>query len=79
MVVGVAVGVLAGVGGSLLVSVPIRPDLVIALVLAGPSIAGLVLIFAASRRWVTALGAFLLAMALGWFGALAAIAVVAGV
>lgn len=79
MLVGVTVGVLVGIGLSLLITAPIRPDAAITLVLGAPSIAGLVLVFVASRRWVTALGAFLLAMALGWFGALAAIQVVSGV
>ncbi|MGV0624346.1 putative holin [Mycolicibacter minnesotensis] len=78
MLVGVAVGILAGIGLSVLITAPLRPDAVIALVLGGPSIAGLVLVFTASRRWVTALGALLLAMAVGWFGALAAIQVVSG-
>ncbi len=79
MLVGVAVGVLAGIGLSLVITAPLRPDVAITLVLGGPSIAGLVLVFVSSRRWVTALGAFLLAMAVGWFGTLAAIQVVSGV
>lgn len=78
MLVGVAVGVLAGIGLSLLITAPLRPDAAITLVLGVPSIAGLVLVFVSSRRGVTALGAFLLAMGLGWFGALAAIQVVSG-
>jgi hypothetical protein len=76
MLVGATVGVLTGIGMTLLVSAPLRPDAAIALVLGGPSIAGLVLVFVSSRRWVTGLGAFLLALAVGWFGALAAIQVV---
>jgi hypothetical protein len=79
MLVGAAAGVLIGIGLSLLISAPIRPDIAIALVLGAPSVAGLVLLFVASRRWVAALGASLLAMAVGWFGALAAIQVVSGV
>jgi len=79
MLVGAAVGVLIGIGMTLLATVPLRPDAAIALVLGAPSVAGLVLVFVSSRRWVTALGAFLLALGLGWFGALAAIQVVAGV
>lgn len=79
MLVGAAVGVLTGIGLTVLVSAPLRPDLVIALVLGAPSIAGLVLVFVSSRRWVTGLGAALLALSLGWFGALAAIQVVSGV
>lgn len=76
MLVGTAVGILTGIGLTLLVTVPLRPDAAIALVLGAPSLAGLVLVFASSRRWVTALGAFLLALGLGWFAALAAIQVV---
>ncbi|WP_081654652.1 MULTISPECIES: putative holin [unclassified Mycobacterium] len=79
MLVGVAVGILAGIGLSLVITTPLRPDVAITLVLGAPSIAGLVLVFVSSRRWVVALGAFLLAMAVGWFGALAAIQVVSGV
>lgn len=79
MLIGAAVGVLTGIGLTVLVSAPLRPDVVIALVLGVPSIAGLVLVFVSSRRWVTGLGAALLALSLGWFGALAAIQVVSGV
>lgn len=78
MLVGAAVGMLTGIGTTLLVTAAVRPDVVIALVLGAPSVAGLVLVFAASRRWVTGLGAFLLALGIGWFGALATIQAVAG-
>jgi hypothetical protein len=43
-----------------------------------PSAFGLVLILASHRRWMTALGAFVLAIAPAWFGALATIQVVHG-
>lgn len=76
MLVGAAAGMLLGVGLTLLVSARIRPDLVIALVLGMPSIAGLTLIFVSSRRLVTALGAALLALGPGWFATLALIEVV---
>ncbi|OBH16550.1 putative holin [Mycolicibacter sinensis] len=79
MLVGTAVGVLTGVGTTLLITAHVRPDAVIALVLGVPSVAGLVLVLVSSRRWVTAVGAFLLALAVGWFGALAAIQAVSGV
>ncbi len=78
MLVGTAVGVLTGIGMTLLVTVPLRPDAAIALVLGVPSVAGLVLVFVSSRRWMTTLGASLLALGLGWFAALAAIEVVSG-
>lgn len=78
MLVGTALGVVAAIGATLLVSAHLRPDIVIALVLGVPSAAGLLLILFSSRRWVTALGALLLALALGWFGVLVAIQVVFG-
>lgn len=61
-----------------LVTARLRPDIVIALVLGVPTAAGLLLILVSSRRWLTALGAFLLALALGWFGMVVAIAAVSG-
>lgn len=79
MLVGTAVGILIGIGTTLVATVPVRPDVAIAVVLGVPSVAGLMLVFVSSRRWVTAVGAFLLALALGWFGALAAIQAVSGV
>lgn len=78
MLVGVAVGVLTGIGETMLATASIRPDVVIALVLGVPSVAGLLLVLVSSRRWLTAAGAFLLALGVGWFGALAAIQVVSG-
>ncbi|MEO8815971.1 MAG: putative holin [Mycobacterium sp.] len=73
MLIGSAVGMLTGLGATLLVSVRLRPDLVIGLVLGLPSAVGLLTILFSSRRWMTALGAFLLALAVGGFGTLAAI------
>jgi hypothetical protein len=78
MLVGVAAGMMLGVGATLLISTRLRPDVVIALVLGAPSVAGLALILLSSRRWATALGAFLLALAPGWFGVLVAIQAVSG-
>lgn len=78
MLVGTAVGMVAAIGAALLVSARLRPDIVIALVLGVPSVAGLLLILFSSRRWVTALGAFLLALAPGWFAVLAMIQAVFG-
>lgn len=78
MLIGTAVGMVTGIGATLLVSVRLRPDLVIGLVLGLPSVVGLLTILFSSRRWITALGAFLLALAVGWFGTLAAIEVVSG-
>lgn len=75
MLVGVAVGTVAGTAATLLVSARIRPDVVIALVVGLPSAVGLLVILLSRRRWVTALGAFILALAPGWFGVLAVIEV----
>ena len=78
MIVGLAVGQIAGIASMLLVKAAIRPDIVIALVIAVPSIAGMLMILLSGRRWMTALGAFILAIAPGWFGVLVTIQVVHG-
>jgi hypothetical protein len=78
MLVGCAVGVVAAVVGALLIQAPIRPDVAIALVLGVPTVLGLLLVLVTSQRWVTALGAFLIAFAPGWFGVLVLIQVVHG-
>jgi hypothetical protein len=78
MLVGSAVGVIIGVLTTLLVHVSMRPDATIGLVLAGPTLLGLVLILTAGSRWVTVWGTFLLALAPGWFGVLVLIQVVNG-
>jgi hypothetical protein len=70
MLVGVATGVVAGVFATLLVTARLRPDLAIALVLAVPSLLGLALLLVSASRWVTALGAFCLAVGPGWFAVL---------
>jgi hypothetical protein len=79
MLVGAAVGLVAGIAAPLLVDARIRPDVVIALVVGVPSSIGMLLILLSGRRWVTALGAFVLAIAPGWFGVLVAIQVSSGV
>ena len=53
-----------------------RPDIAIALVVGFPSAVGLLVILLSRRRWLTALGVFILALAPGWFGVLALIEVV---
>ncbi len=78
MLVGSAIGVVLAVTTTLLVSTTIRPDVAIALVLGVPTVLGLALIVTASRRWVTALGAFAVSVAPGWFAALVLIQVVHG-
>jgi hypothetical protein len=78
LLVGSAVGLLAGVACRVLFHGHIRPDVAIALVIGSPSVIGLVAILLSGRRWVTMLGAFILALAPGWFGVLVALRVVSG-
>lgn len=73
MLVGTAVGLLVGVAAILVVDVRIRPDLVIGFIVGIPSALGLLIILVSGQRWVTALGAFLLATAPGWLTAMVAI------
>lgn len=76
MLVGNAAGLLAGVALTVVVHARIRPDTVIALVAGLPGVIGLLVILFSGRRWVTMLGAFILALAPGWFGVLVALQVV---
>jgi Putative holin len=69
---------LGGVACILLIHARIRPDVVIALVVGIPSVIGLLVILLSGRRWVTMLGAFIVALAPGWFGVLVAIQVASG-
>ncbi|OBH75182.1 hypothetical protein A5681_11370 [Mycobacterium scrofulaceum] len=75
MLIGAAVGLLAGVGFAGTVHGGIRPAFALALVVGVPSVAGLVTILFSGRRWVTMVGAFALAVAPGWFGVLVALQV----
>lgn len=78
MLVGCVAGQLLAVAARLLVDTRMRPDVVIALVVGVPSVLGLSLILVSGRRWVTMLGAAILALAPGWFGMLVALQVVSG-
>jgi ABC-type enterobactin transport system permease subunit len=78
MLVGAAVGLVAAVTSTLLITATVRPDVVIGLVVGVPSAVGVLTILLSGRRWVTTLGAFVLAIAPGWLGALALIEVVNG-
>ncbi|OBB60207.1 hypothetical protein A5757_11130 [Mycobacterium sp. 852013-51886_SCH5428379] len=78
MLVGAAVGLLAAVTATMLITASVRPDAVIALVVGVPGALGLLLILVSGRRWMTALGAFVLAIGPGWLGTLALIEVVRG-
>jgi hypothetical protein len=76
MLVGTAVGMIGAVAATLLVTATIRPDIVIALVVGVPSALGMLMIISSTQRWMTALGAFILAIAPGWLGVLVMIEVV---
>jgi hypothetical protein len=78
MLIGTAVGFLAGVAFTVVVHARIRPDVAIALVVGIPSVIGLITILLSGRRWVTMAGAFILALAPGWFGMLVALRVASG-
>ncbi|BBZ37285.1 putative holin [Mycobacterium conspicuum] len=81
MLIGGAVGLLAGVASVVSLHGQIRSDLVapaIAAAVGIPSVIGVVAILLSGRRWVTMLGAFLLALAPGWLGVLIALRVVSG-
>jgi hypothetical protein len=78
MLVGVAVGLVAGIASTLLVTARVRPDAVIALVVGVPIAVGTLLVLFSGRRWVAVLGAFVLSLAPGWFGVLVAIQAVSG-
>ncbi|MCV7378574.1 hypothetical protein A5672_06050 [Mycobacterium alsense] len=78
MLVGCAVGLLAGVAFTVLVHARMRPDVVIALVVGVPTGTGLLTVLFSGRRWVTMVGAFILSLAPGWFGVLVALQVASG-
>ena len=78
MLIGCAVGFLAGLALTVMVHARIRPDAVIALVVGIPTVTGLLTILLSGRRWVTMVGAFILSLAPGWFGVLAALQVAPG-
>lgn len=79
LLVGTAVGFIAAIGSTLVLTATVRPDVAIVLVVGVPSAIGMLTILLSGRRWVTTLGAFVLALAPGWFGALVAMQVVHGV
>lgn len=78
MLVGNAVGLLVGIAFSVMIHARVRPDVAIALVVGIPTVLGLTTVLLSGRRWVTALGAFILAVGPGWFGVLAALRVISG-
>ncbi len=76
LLLGCVAGQIAAVIAKLTVHAPLRPDVVVALVVGIPSALGLLLILLSGRRWVTALGAFVLAMGPGWLSVLLLLQVV---
>jgi len=78
MLVGAAVGLIAAVTSTLLITATVRPDAVMALVVGVPGAVGLLMILLSGRRWLTTTGAFLLGVGPGWLGALVLIEVVHG-
>lgn len=78
LLVGAAVGQIVGIAAMLLVNAAVRPDVVIALVVGVPSAIGMLMILLSGRRWMTTLGAFILAIAPGWLSVLVVVQVVNG-
>lgn len=76
MLLGIAVGLVAGMSSVLIVHEPVRPDLFVGVVVAVPSLIGFFILIASTRKWMTTLAAFVLAISPGWFGILAAIQVI---
>ena len=79
LLIGAAVGLILGIAATLVIDVPVRPDVNVALVVGVPGALGMLAILVSARRWVTTVGAFILGVAPGWFGALVAIQAVHGV
>jgi len=79
LLVGTAVGMLLAFVFAVLIDVHIRPDVAIALVVGIPCGCALVLILLSTKRWLTTVGAFLLAVGPGWLGVLVGIQAVHGV
>ncbi len=78
LLLGCVAGQIAAVVTKLAVDSAIRPDLVVALVIGVPSALGIVSVLFSGRRWVTSLGAFILAMGPGWLSVLLLVQVVSG-
>ena len=76
MLLGVAVGLLGATAALVVEHARMRPDIAIALVVGFPSLVGLLVVLMARRRWLTAVGAFIVAVAPGYFGVLALVEVV---
>lgn len=79
MIIGVALGMMGALIVAVELTATIRPDVAIGLVIGVPSVVGMLMILFSNRRWTTAVGAMILAIGPGWFGALTAIQVASGV
>ena len=78
LLLGCVAGQISAVVAKMMVDATVRPDLVVALVIGVPSVIGLLLVLGSGRRWITAAGAFVLAMAPGWLSVLLLLQVVSG-
>lgn len=70
LLLGCVAGQLSAVAAKLIVDASVRPDLVVALVTGIPGVVGILLVLCSGRRWLTAAGAFVLAIAPGWLSVL---------
>lgn len=78
MLIGCAAGMLAAVALTGMVHAGARPGVAVALVVGIPGVVGLLTVLFSGRRWVTMVGAFILSLGPGWFGALVALQVASG-
>ena len=76
LLLGCVAGQIAAIVAKLTVTATIRPDLVVALVIGIPSVVGFLAILCSGRRWVTTVGAFILALGPGWLSVLLLLQVV---
>jgi hypothetical protein len=72
LLVGTAVGMVAAIAATLVIHIHLRPDVAIALVVGVLCMSGLVLVLLTTGRWMTTVGAFLLAVGPGTVCALLA-------
>lgn len=78
LLLGCVAGQIIAVVAKLVVDSPVRPDVVVLLVIGIPSLIGVALVLFSRRSWVTALGAFVLAVAPGWLSVLILLQAVSG-
>ena len=78
LLLGCVAGQIIAVVAKLVVDSPVRPDVVVLLVIGIPSLVGAALVLFSRRSWVTALGAFVLAVAPGWLSVLILLQAVSG-